>query len=267
MNKVAADIDFAAAAAVTLDSKIGLYSTASTGEVELAIDAASTAATEALDDITGATSMESILDANATRIRDAVAATKTELDLSATAIGSSDDTINRIPIGSNPSAKFVSQGVAGVSLSNGYVNRIRALIDEKNEFRDLAAAKLRNVNAKLQEARTYLSTEGGIIQENAQAVVSYLQEARGFVTEAQAFQAYDAQVVSNHLRLVTSEGLAIQAYVNESSGYMRETVSRLRVVPAINSMLAWAREKRAQVRVDLKRLEVPRQKTYNYPTS
>ena len=77
----------------------------------------------------------------------------------------------------------------------------------------------------------------------------------------------DAQQVANYGRVISNELSAIQAEVRQAGGYFREAQARFNVSPAINAQLRWADRVIAQAEADLRRIAVPRQKQYNYPTS
>ncbi|KKM76605.1 hypothetical protein LCGC14_1378460 [marine sediment metagenome] len=262
LGKIVTALDLAVISAANLKTGVGLYTVASTGEVETALDKVTVAIDEADEDITGVASMEELLDANLARIRTAVAATKTQLDLGVTALSDGKALHNVVPRGANAGGANINNAVGQIQLSNGYFNRIRAMSAEKNEYRDLAVAKLRNAQAKVQEAQGFISAEGTIISENAQHVATLVQEAQGFAMEARSFLDRDAQVVANHFRVLTGEIQAIQGYVSEGSSYLSETGTRTRIISALNSLQAWADKMVATAQAQLLRLVEPEETTY-----
>ena len=267
LGKIAAELDLAITSAANQKSAIGIYNVADTGEVYDALVAATGAATEALDDITGTTSMESIYDTNAALIKTAADATKTQLDLGATALVDGKALINTVPRGPNPMGNNVSSAIGRVQLSNGYITRIQAMSAEKNEYRDLAAAKLRNLIAKIQEAQGYISAEGAIVSENAQHVSTLVQEAQGLAMEARAFVDRDARVTANQLNVVGGEARAVQGYLSEAGGYIQEVTGRARIISALNSLQAWGDKMVATAHAQLKARSDPEETTYLHSRS
>ena len=257
-----AQIDSAVTAAGKIDTAIGDY-TATGQEIVTSIELANTQLDLAIADLV---LMQTDITDNDAAFDAAMTAVNTALDKAVTDIASGDSLINTITIGGNPIGRYQGAAMAQVNTARGFVAEAMALQREKNDYNELARAELLSAQTSLNEGRAYLSLEGQITRENALAVSAYVSAAGGYAREASSYLQSDAQQVASFGRVISNELSAIGAEVSQAGGYFREARSRLQVSPAINSLQRWANDKIAQAEEDLRRISVPRQKQYNYPT-